>query len=105
VPSAKKTKTATTSTTTASGKTGGAKDKDKEGEYLDVTDISIASEETKSVPMYDTCDEARKKMRAVLRRGITQTALCQAITKHCLPKGQVVRSPQMTSFLAKKVPL
>jgi hypothetical protein len=105
VPTAKKTKTATTSATTTSEKTRVTKNKDKDEEYLDVSDISIAGEETKNVPVYDTCDEVRKKIRAVLRRGIAQTALCRAITKHCLPEGQVVRSPQITSFLAKKGPL
>ncbi|KAI0391856.1 hypothetical protein F5Y17DRAFT_460452 [Xylariaceae sp. FL0594] len=97
-PSVKKAKT------TAAGdkKTTGKKAAD---DYLDVSDVSIPGEENTAVPVYDTCDEVRKKIRAAVRSGVTQAALCQGITNHCLPEGYDVGSRQMTAFLAKKGPL
>jgi len=49
---------------------------------LDVSEIHLEGEETHSVPIYDTCDEVRRKIRAFLKKdGVTQAALLRAIGK------------------------
>ncbi|KAI1341149.1 hypothetical protein F5Y15DRAFT_377060 [Xylariaceae sp. FL0016] len=49
---------------TDSGKKDGAKAKD----LVDVEGVELDGEETQKVPVWETCDEVRKKIRALLRR-------------------------------------
>ncbi|CCC08627.1 unnamed protein product [Sordaria macrospora k-hell] len=47
---------------------------------VDVSDIHLEGEETDEVPVYDTCDEIRRKIDAYLRRpGVTQAQFCRDI--------------------------
>ncbi|KAI3324215.1 hypothetical protein HD806DRAFT_494452 [Xylariaceae sp. AK1471] len=80
-----------------------AKTNTKEKEYLDVSGIHLQGEETKQVPVFDTCDEVRKKIRAVLRHAeVSQAALCRTITAECLPNDRKLSSTQLASFLGKE---
>ncbi|OTB09379.1 hypothetical protein M426DRAFT_315938 [Hypoxylon sp. CI-4A] len=78
------------------------KKSDAKNDVLDVGDIKLDGEDTKSVPVYDTCDEVRKKIRACLRKPeVTQAAFCRAISK-CFPGEHKIQSRQLTAFLDKK---
>jgi len=49
------------------------------------------------VPVYDTCDTVRRKIRAHLRKdGVTQAAFLRAITATAFPDGR--RRPAASSF-------
>ncbi|KAL2839412.1 hypothetical protein BJY01DRAFT_28361 [Aspergillus pseudoustus] len=86
---------------------------DTEGKY-DVSAITLEGEEEGDVPVYDTCDEIRKKIRACLRdSGITKTAFCREISKtrirdqygHVeLRMASPLQTATLTSFLSKKGP-
>ncbi|KAI2778323.1 hypothetical protein F4815DRAFT_477964 [Daldinia loculata] len=76
-----------------------------ESEALDVSDIKLYGEDTQSVPVYDTCDEVRKKIRAFLRKpDISQSAFCRAIAKS-FPEEKQIQSRQLNCFLDKKGPM
>ncbi|KAI1653249.1 hypothetical protein F4813DRAFT_375213 [Daldinia decipiens] len=76
-----------------------------ESEALDVSDIKLYGEDTQSVPVYDTCDEVRKKIRAFLRKpDISQSAFCRAIAKS-FPGEKRIQSRQLNCFLDKKGPM
>lgn len=83
----------------------GKSEKQKATELLDVSDITLEGEEEGDVPVFDTCDELRKKIRAFLKRdGATQAGLCRAISA-LLPGDQTVQARQMTTWLGKKGPV
>lgn len=66
---------------------------------FDVSHIHLEGEEDGTVPVYDTCSDIRKKIRAFLRRdGVTQAALLRALAK-CRPGGGEGRPPiSVSSF-------
>ncbi|KAM5355527.1 hypothetical protein ACJ41O_002173 [Fusarium nematophilum] len=71
---------------------------------LDVAGISLPGEEDGSVPVYDTCDEVRKKCRAVLaKEGMTQAAFIREISKG-LPEGTSVSPANLRYFMGRKGP-
>ncbi|RSL79881.1 hypothetical protein CEP51_007013 [Fusarium floridanum] len=74
-------------------------------EVLDVGGVDeLPGEETGSVPVFDTCEEIRKKIRHVLARdGITQAAFIREINKS-LPEGQSVSAANMRYFMGRKGP-
>lgn len=74
-------------------------------EILDVSGVDeLYGEETGSVPVFDTCEEIRKKIRHVLARdGITQAAFIREINKN-LPEGQSVSAANMRYFMGRKGP-
>ncbi|RSM18965.1 hypothetical protein CDV31_002288 [Fusarium ambrosium] len=74
-------------------------------EALDVSGVDeLPGEETGSVPIFDTCEEIRKKIRHVLARdGITQAAFIREINKS-LPEGQSVSAANMRYFMGRKGP-
>ncbi|KAI8964471.1 hypothetical protein F5Y11DRAFT_86999 [Daldinia sp. FL1419] len=79
--------------------------KKSEVQALDVGHIKLDGEDTQSVPVYDTCDEVRKKIRAFLRNpNITQAAFCRTIAKS-FPEEKQIQSRQLSSFLEKKGPM
>jgi hypothetical protein len=54
---------------------------------LDVSEVHLEGEEDGTVPIYDSCSDIRKKIRAFLRRdGVTQAAFLRALAK-CRPGG------------------
>jgi hypothetical protein len=70
----------------------------------DVSDIYLDGEDTCEVPVYDTCDGARKKMRALIRKGdLSQAALAREMSKS-FPDDRTVNTGSVTAFLAKKGP-
>ncbi|KAL2675155.1 hypothetical protein Neosp_011336 [[Neocosmospora] mangrovei] len=74
-------------------------------EIFDVSGVEeLGGEETGSVPIFDTCEEIRKKIRHVLARdGITQAAFIREINKN-LPAGQCVSAANMRYFMGRKGP-
>ncbi|KAL3451573.1 hypothetical protein BJX65DRAFT_268121 [Aspergillus insuetus] len=75
----------------------------------DVSSITLEGEEEGEVPVFDTCDEVRKKIRACLREsGMTKTAFCKEISKTPMPdrNGNLKAAPMgtqpLTVFLGKK---
>ncbi|KAI0887721.1 uncharacterized protein GGS22DRAFT_88365 [Annulohypoxylon maeteangense] len=77
--------------------------KSDEKNVLDVDDIEMDGQNTQEVPVYDTCDEIRKKIRAFLRKpDISQAAFCQAISRSFPEEGRKVQSRQLNAFLSKK---
>ncbi|KAI1451670.1 hypothetical protein F4805DRAFT_471472 [Annulohypoxylon moriforme] len=80
--------------------------KDEERKVLDVDDIELEGEDTQQAPVYDTCDEIRRKIRAYLRKpDVSQAAFCQAISKSFPDEGRKVQSRQLNAFLGKKGPM
>lgn len=78
--------------------------KDAAEEY-DVSSIHLDGEEEGKVPIFDTCDEIRRKINAHLRASdMSQAAFVREIAK-TLPDNSKVTSRQMTAFLGKKGPL
>ena len=93
---AKKTKKAAASKLASKGAGGGVDD---------VSDIHLDREETDEVPVYDTCDEIRRKLTAYLRReGVTQAALLRMIHAelHGGKKTSRLQSSQLARFLQMK---
>ncbi|KAF3018565.1 hypothetical protein E8E14_012846 [Neopestalotiopsis sp. 37M] len=95
----KKAKTA--ATTKAAGKASGK----SVPESLDVGGVTLDGEDKGPVPVYDTCDELRKKIRALLRKeDVTQAAFLREIGNSFNPFRKI-QSKQLNDFLAKKGPL
>ncbi|QSZ35241.1 hypothetical protein DSL72_008110 [Monilinia vaccinii-corymbosi] len=69
---------------------------------LDVSAIELDGESTTSVPIYDSCDETRKKISAFLRTpGVTQAAFLREIAK-TYPEEKNIASKVLSDFLGKK---
>lgn len=81
--------------------------KAKKGETtdsLDVSGITLGGEESGHVPVYDTCDEIRKKIRAFLKRAdVTQAGLCRAIAAS-YPEKRNCAASSLNAFLGRKGP-
>jgi hypothetical protein len=78
--------------------------KEDENKETDVSGINLDGEEDGEVPVYDTCDEVRKKIRAYLAGpSVTQAAFCREISK-TYTDGKKVIGAQLSSFLGKKGP-
>lgn len=72
---------------------------------LDVGDVTLHGEDTGTVPVYDTCDDVRKKIRAVLRKSdVTQAAFLRAVGQ-CFPGGRKIQGKQLNDFLSKRGPV
>ncbi|ORY61693.1 uncharacterized protein BCR38DRAFT_440896 [Pseudomassariella vexata] len=83
-------------------KPGGKTTKEAAADALDVGDVHLDGEDTGDVPVYDTCDEIRRKIRTILRKdGVTQAAFCRAIAKECAAE-QTIQPRQLTAFLGTK---
>lgn len=100
LPAAKKAKTAKTSA--ATGKKAGQNAKELESQ-LDVSDISLDGESDGEVPIYMTCDEVRKGLRALASNDITQAAICRTLTA-ALPSGYTgkVSAANLRGFMGEK---
>jgi hypothetical protein len=77
----------------------------KDGEKKqDVSDIHLDGEETGNVPIYDTCDEVRRKINAQLRdTSMTQAAFLREIAKG-IPGTPNLSSQRLKTFLNSKGP-
>lgn len=84
--------------------------KEKAETLLDVSGVSLEGEESRRVPVYDTCDELRKKLRAFLAKdGITNAAFVREInktftTEDCETLGNAAPNT-LARFLGLKGPL
>lgn len=72
-------------------------------EFLDVSNVDpLPGEADGTVPIYDTCNEIRKKIRPVLAKdGITQAAFIRALNKN-LPEGKSVSAANLRYFMGRK---
>ncbi|KAF7878798.1 hypothetical protein EAF04_000001 [Stromatinia cepivora] len=76
--------------------------KAEEEKKFDVSAIKLDGESTASVPVYDSCDEVRKKISAYLREpGVTQAAFLREIAK-TYPEEKKIQSKVLNDFLGKK---
>lgn len=79
--------------------------KDDGAKDLDVSNVTLPGEEDGCVPVYDTCNEIRKKIRAFLKKtGMAQAAFCRELTKMVANDGRKVNASHLTRFLAMKGP-
>ncbi|KAH6667321.1 hypothetical protein B0J14DRAFT_567828 [Halenospora varia] len=71
---------------------------------MDVSNIHLDGEEYEDVPVYDTCDEVRKKIRAFLcQNGVTQAAFLREVAK-TFGNGRKIQANMLNNFLGKKGP-
>ncbi|KAI0105681.1 hypothetical protein GGR51DRAFT_518791 [Nemania sp. FL0031] len=72
----------------------------------DISGIHLAGEETDNVPVYDTCDEIRRKINLHLKTpGLTQAQFCRDIHAQLkVPKCKSIQSKQLADFRAMKGP-
>ncbi|KAF5564014.1 hypothetical protein FNAPI_2402 [Fusarium napiforme] len=72
-------------------------------EVLDVSSVDpLPGEADGTVPIYDTCDDIRKKIRPMLaKEGMTQAAFIRALNKN-LPEGKSVSPANMRYFMGRK---
>lgn len=101
VPKAKKPKTAATAGSGATGKAAQAKAED----LLDTGDVTLSGEERCAVPVFMTCDEVRKKMRALMTKGVSQAALARGLSAmYPADSGRSVSPANLRYFLGRKGP-
>lgn len=80
--------------------------KNAASDLLDVSDIVYLDDG--DVPIYDTCDTVRRKIRAILAKdGITQAAFLRAIVAAAYGEGSTkkIQSASLNTFLKQKGPL
>ncbi|KAK3951213.1 RNA ligase-domain-containing protein [Pseudoneurospora amorphoporcata] len=68
---------------------------------VDISDVHLEGEETDEVPVYDTCDEIRRKIDAYLKRpGVTMAQFCRDIhAQHQSAKRPAnIHTSQLTRF-------
>ena len=69
---------------------------------FDVDDIDLDGERHEDVPVYDNCDEVRRKIQAHLREpGVTQAGFGRQIAK-TFADGRGIQGKQIADFLKKK---
>ncbi|KAJ7726693.1 hypothetical protein DFH07DRAFT_714555, partial [Mycena maculata] len=71
----------------------------------DLFSITLPGDEDGSVEIYDTCDELRRKINALLRTGtITKAALLRDMSRAAYARAPNIQSKQLNDFLTKKGP-
>ncbi|KAF4631124.1 hypothetical protein G7Y89_g7010 [Cudoniella acicularis] len=74
----------------------------EEAKKNDVSAIHLEGEDDQTVPVYDSCDEIRKKINAYLREpGVTQAGFLREIAK-AYPEGKKIQSKVLNDFLGKR---
>lgn len=69
----------------------------------DVSGIALDGEEDTDVPVWDTCDEVRKKIQAYLRDpGVTQAGFLREIARTFPGGDKKIQSKMLNDFLGKK---
>jgi hypothetical protein len=67
--------------------------------------ITLPGDEDATVEIFDTCDELRRKINALLRTGtITKAALLRDISRAAYADAPNIQSKQLSDFLTKKGP-
>jgi hypothetical protein len=83
-------------------KTKAKRVKKGEEKVIDFSDVHLDGEDDGSVPVYDTCDEVRRKIRAhFVLPGVTQAAFLREAAK-ALQEGKKIQSKLLNDFLSKK---
>lgn len=79
---------------------------DKKAEKdFDVSDIELPGEKKDAVPIFDTCDDVRKKIEKHLKEpGVTQAGFCRELVKMFHVEEQSISPRQLSTFLGKKGP-
>lgn len=76
--------------------------KEDEENATDVSGLKLDGEEDGEVPVFETCDEVRRKIRAYLAGpAVTQAGFCREISK-TYTNGKKVTGAQVSAFLGKK---
>ncbi|KFY38232.1 hypothetical protein V494_04445, partial [Pseudogymnoascus sp. VKM F-4513 (FW-928)] len=71
-----------------------------------VSDIHLEKEERDAVPVFDTCDDIRIKIRAFLKQpDCTQAYLLRKLSAQYILAPRFLRSPQVNTFMRQKGPL
>ncbi|KAI9656403.1 MAG: hypothetical protein M1831_004655 [Alyxoria varia] len=87
-------------TASRSEKTGTKKAKSP---FPDLSGIHLDGEETDSVPIYDSCNELRRKISSFMRRdGVTQAAFMRALSEQYHLKNMGLQSSKLTRFRNQK---
>ncbi|KAJ4006056.1 hypothetical protein NW752_001302 [Fusarium irregulare] len=83
--------------TSSSGKTTGP-------DLPDINDIHLPGEEIDEVPIYDDCDEIRRKINAHMKTpGLSQAQFCRNMyASFKVPKGKGIQSKQLSDFRGAK---
>ncbi len=108
-PSSSDTKTATASTSKKRKSDAGEAAPPSKKAKPDPLDISSVTDDDLEYndpqPVYETCNEIRRKIRAMLRKdGVTQAAFLRAISAEN-PSGKAIAVSSLHAFLNKKKPL
>lgn len=78
----------------------------KAADLFDVAGVTLPREAQQAVPVYDTCDEVRKKTRAFLAKdGVTQAAFVREISKTFTDGTTSVSPANLRYFMGRKGPL
>lgn len=79
--------------------------KAQEDKLNDVSGVHLEGEEKGEVPVYETCDEVRKKINAYLRKdGISKAGFLREAAKAAFPEGKSLSSTSLQNFVGKKGP-
>lgn len=99
----KKAKTAAPAAAGSSAKGSSSTSKATQEQLLDVSGITLPGEDNMTVPVFDTCEQARKKLRALMAKGVTQAALARTLTS-MFPEGsgKNVSPAVLRSFMGQK---
>ncbi|EMC99484.1 hypothetical protein BAUCODRAFT_29835 [Baudoinia panamericana UAMH 10762] len=69
----------------------------------ELADIYLDHEENETVPIYDSCNDVRKKVKAYVKKsGTSQAAFCRELSE-MMPESHV-QARQMTNFMKIKGP-
>ncbi|ROV99433.1 hypothetical protein VMCG_06430 [Cytospora schulzeri] len=73
---------------------------------LDVSSVHLEGEDIDRVPVYETCDTIRRKIRDVLKKdGVTQAGYCRALARATTALDRPPQAVQLTRFLNNTGPL
>ena len=68
----------------------------------DISKVYLEGEEERDVPVYDTCDELRRKINAhLVKSGVTQAQFCRDIAAQLHDESKI-QSKQLADFRSKK---
>ncbi|PVH96827.1 hypothetical protein DM02DRAFT_598529 [Periconia macrospinosa] len=107
MPTKKRAKTAASSATAAAKGSAVAKPGSETANGKDLSDIHLDGEENDEVPVYDTCDEVRRKINAHLRKdGVIVAAFLRDLQAqyHTAKAPAKIQSTQLSTFRNKKGP-
>ncbi|RYO75089.1 hypothetical protein DL764_010585 [Monosporascus ibericus] len=92
--------------TTSSGARAGARSNPGVVSRPDISDVYLPGEETDSVPVWDTCDEIRRKISAHLKDPrLTQAQFCRDLYAQLkAPKCKGIKTTQLAGFRSQKGP-